>query len=63
MKKVIINIENEFHELVEDKQEFDCADCSLFRCCTNVSPILCGFFSNELAHFEKLEDGIVEDYE
>lgn len=63
MKKVIINIENEFHELVEDKQEFECGFCSLLRCCINETSILCGFFSNELAHFEKLEDGIVEDYE
>ena len=63
MKNVIINIDGEFHKLVEDKQEFECRGCSLFGCCTNVTPMLCCFFSNELAHFEKLEDGIVEDYE
>ena len=64
MKKVIINIENEFHELVEDKQEFDCAYCSLFKyCASSDRTTLCVSFSNELSHFEKLEDGIVEDYE
>ena len=64
MKKVIINIENEFHELVEDKQDFDCADCSLFKyCAASERTTLCNFFTNKLAHFEKLEDGLVEDYE
>lgn len=64
MKKVIINIENEFHELVEDKKEFECEDCSLFKYCAESEiSTLCGFFSNNLSHFEVLEDGIVEDYE
>lgn len=64
MKNVIINIDGEFHQLVKDKQEFKCEDCSLFKfCVVSGRNALCGFFSNELAHFELLEDGIVEDYE
>lgn len=62
-KKVIISIDNEFHELVEDKQAFHCIDCSLLKYCANERSVLCGFFSNKLSHFVKLEDGIVEDYE
>ena len=64
MKNVIISIDDEFHKLVEDEAEFVCEDCSLFKvCAVSEITLLCMFFSDKLAHFEKLEDGIVEDYE
>lgn len=54
MKKVIISIENESHELVEDKQEFSCEDCSLFKVCAAAdTAALCYFFSDKKSHFEK----------
>lgn len=63
-KSVIISIDGEFHKLVDDKQEFECEFCSLFKyCAASEKKTLCVFFSNKLSHFEKLEDGIVEDYE
>lgn len=55
MKNVIISIDDEFHELVEDKQEFECEDCSLFKyCAASGVSTLCGFFSDNLAHFKKI---------
>lgn len=55
MKKVIICIGNEFHELVEDKIEFDCVHCSLIKyCAVSEDTTLCGFFRHKLSHFEKI---------
>ena len=57
MKKVIISIGDESHKLVEDKQEFNCEDCSLFKTCTSLETgDLCCLFSEKLSHFEKVED-------